>query len=277
MLVPGTTYQFTSPYLADMMPLFDGTDNPYLTSRLYKALSHETPHHGTEIHEQTYRAIYHVPYHGARMYDPRMSPDSLRPSRWTSISDDDAFLTRLLECYFLYEFPLWPCFHKDHFLDDMTTGKTDYCSPLLVNAILTAGCVSIYLGLLHSLNCQLTYQQHGLFTLEQRSEFWNPNTYSYRCMTETRRLWELEQSQNMCSLTSAQAATILGRIYFANGMDKMGSTTWSHALELADRLDLFDKAAKYKSEKDRVSRTITAWGIFSQQAYELTRTLFFPT
>ncbi|KAH6865064.1 hypothetical protein BKA58DRAFT_391324 [Alternaria rosae] len=247
-LVPDTTYQFTAPYLADMMPLFDSADNPYLASRLYKALSHETAHHGTDIQQQTHSAIYHVPYPGARMYDPRMSPDTLRPSRWTSISDDDIFLTRLLEGYFLYEFPLWPCFHKDHFLDDMTAGRTDYSSPLLVSAILTAAC-------------------HGLNTLEQRSEFWNPSTYSYRCMAETRQLWELEQSQAVCSLPTIQAATIIGRIYFANGMDKMGWTMWSHALALADRLDLFAKAAQYNNQKDRISRTITAWGIFSQQAF----------
>jgi hypothetical protein len=34
MLIPNTTFQFTSPYLADMMPLFGGSDNPYLGSRL---------------------------------------------------------------------------------------------------------------------------------------------------------------------------------------------------------------------------------------------------
>jgi hypothetical protein len=92
-------------------------------------------------------------------------------------------------------------------------------------------------------------------------------------MAETRRLWEQEHSQAVCSLPSAQAATILGRIYFANGMDKMGWTTWSHALALADRLDLFAKTVQYNNEKDRISRTITAWGMFSQQAYDLTRTL----
>jgi hypothetical protein len=150
MLVPDTTYQFTSPYIADVMPLFDGTDNPYLNSTLYKALSQETPHHGTDIHKQTHRAIYHVPYPGVRMYDPRTCPQLLKPSKWTSISDDDIFLTSLLECYFLYEFPLWPCFHKDHFLDDMTAGRSDYCSPLLVNTILTAACVSLHPHLLCS-------------------------------------------------------------------------------------------------------------------------------
>jgi hypothetical protein len=92
-------------------------------------------------------------------------------------------------------------------------------------------------------------------------------------MTETRRLWEEEQSQAVYSLPSVQAATILGRIYFANGMDNMGWATWSEALRLADRLDLFSETAQYTNEKDRTSRTITAWGIFSQQAYELTRSL----
>lgn len=120
-------------------------------------------------------------------------------------------------------------------------------------------------------------EQHGAGSLKQRSEFWNPNTYSYRCLAEARRLWELQKSQQLYNLTSAQAATILGRIYFANGMDEMGWITWTYALELADRLELFTKVAEYGTEKDRVSGTLTAWGIFSQQAYKLTRPLFFPS
>jgi hypothetical protein len=150
MLVPDTTYQFTSPYLADMMPLFARADNPYLNSKLYKTLTAEnhTAHQSPETEEQMREAIYRVPYSGVRVYDMRISPESLKPSRWTSVSSDDVFLTRLLECYFLYEFPLWPCFHKDHVLDDMAAGRNDYCSPLLVNSILTAACVSLPRGLL---------------------------------------------------------------------------------------------------------------------------------
>lgn len=89
-------------------------------------------------------------------------------------------------------------------------------------------------------------------------------------MAETKRLWELEQQRAVCSLPTTQAATILGRIYFANGMDNIGWTTWSHALALADRLGLFTATAPNSSEKERISRTITAWGIFSEQAYEFT-------
>jgi hypothetical protein len=250
MLVPDTTFQFSSPYLADMMPLFDGTDNPYLGSTLYRALSSETAHHGVDIEHQIRHAIYCVPYPGARIYDPRITPHSMRPSRWTTVSSDDVFLTRLIEAYLLYEYPLWPCFHKDHFLDDLIAGKPDFCSSLLVNAILTAAC-------------------HGMNSMQNRAEFWNPRTFSYVFMAETRRLWELDQSRATCALPSAQAATILGRIFFANGMDKMGWIMWSHALALANQLELFATKPEYKSQKERVSRTITAWGIFSQQAYEI--------
>jgi hypothetical protein len=149
-LVPDTTYQFTSPYLVDMLPLSAETDNPYLGSKLYSALFAETQaaHELPETEEQTREANYRIPYSGARIYDMRISPESLKPSKWTSISSNDVFLTQLLECYFLYEFPLWPCFHKDHFLDDMAAGRNDYCSSLLVNSIFTTACVSLSGGLL---------------------------------------------------------------------------------------------------------------------------------
>ncbi|KAF1945718.1 hypothetical protein EJ02DRAFT_396085 [Clathrospora elynae] len=250
MLVPNTSYQFTAPYLADMMPLFEGPYNPYMHSKLYTALLAESKAapHGPEAKQQIRDAVYHIPYPGARIYDNRISPQSLKPHRWTLVSADDVFLTRLLEGYFLYEFPLWPCFHKDHFLDDMTTMKNDYCSPFLVSAILTAAC-------------------HGLSSLKRRSEFWNPRTTSYQFMAETRRLWELEQARNTRSIATVQGATILGRICFANGMDTMGWTIWSQALAMADQLQLFSAAANHGDEKARISRTITAWGIFSQQSY----------
>lgn len=37
-----------------------------------------------------------------------------------------------------------PFFHKDYFLDDMLAGSSNFCSPLLVSAILAVGCVSRY-------------------------------------------------------------------------------------------------------------------------------------
>lgn len=87
-------------------------------------------------------------------------------------------------------------------------------------------------------------------------------------MAESRRQWELEQSRATCPITSIQAATILGRIYFTNGMDSLGWTVWAQALAMAEKLDLFAPAGASCSEKDRITRTITAWGLFSQETYD---------
>jgi hypothetical protein len=84
-------------------------------------------------------------------------------------------------------------------------------------------------------------------------------------LAETRRLWELEQTRAP-SLATAQAATILGRTYFVNGMDSVGTKIWDQALTIAQQLDLFSEPANTLGEPERMSRTITAWAIFSNQS-----------
>jgi hypothetical protein len=64
------------------------------------------------------------------------------PSKWTSISSNDQLLPKLLEAYFLYDYPWFAAFHKDYFLVDMNNDSTRFCSSLLVNAILAAACVN---------------------------------------------------------------------------------------------------------------------------------------
>jgi hypothetical protein len=77
-------------------------------------------------------------------------------------------------------------------------------------------------------------------------------------MAETRRLWEFEQPRIEASLSTAQAATILGRLYFVNGIDTMEWSAWAVVQGMADKLKLFDAQSAFNSEKDRVSRIITA-------------------
>lgn len=147
-LVPDTTFQYVSPHLVDMMPLFQGPFNPYLDSKLYKSLdiSPRPTLPSTSSSIPNHEAIYSIPYPGTRIEDARLTSRHSKPALWTSISSDDAFVRRLLETYFLYEFPFWPCFQKDFFLDDMSAGIEDHCSSFLVNVILTAGCVSCALS-----------------------------------------------------------------------------------------------------------------------------------
>lgn len=84
--------------------------------------------------------MYETPYHTVQMVEPRL--DAVDPSKWTTVISDNVLLRKLLEIYFVHDYPYFTFFHKDFFLDDMATGRTRFCSSLLVNAVLAAACVS---------------------------------------------------------------------------------------------------------------------------------------
>lgn len=88
-----------------------------------------------------YGALYDAPFHVAQMVDADI--DAAKPSRWTLVSSDDELLRDLLRSYFTHEYLFFPFFHKDSFLQDMIAGRRRFCSPLLVNAVLAASCVSL--------------------------------------------------------------------------------------------------------------------------------------
>jgi hypothetical protein len=63
---------------------------------------------------------------------------------WTSITDDDQFVSHLISLYFTWVNPALNLINRDLFINDMMSGKAEsrYCSPLLVNAMLAEACVS---------------------------------------------------------------------------------------------------------------------------------------
>jgi hypothetical protein len=65
---------------------------------------------------------------------------------WTSITEDDAFVSHLISLYFTWHHSVLNWIDRDLFLADMQSGKLDsrFCSPLLVNGMLAIACVSIH-------------------------------------------------------------------------------------------------------------------------------------
>lgn len=145
-LVPDTRYRYTFPLKKEMPDYLLGTGNPYLTSLMYEGTSSRSP---SNTPSATVRrspmadgeAKYRIPYHAAEIVEPRI--DSAKPSEWTVVPVSDEILRELLRAYFHYEYPLLTFFNKDHFLDDMVAKRQQFCSPLLVNAVLAAACVSL--------------------------------------------------------------------------------------------------------------------------------------
>jgi hypothetical protein len=137
-------YEF--PYRHAMPSQLEVDSNPYLYSKLYEntaktlvgaripATEEPTPSPSTGSERK-----YRIPYHACRLAEPLV--ERVKPSEWTRVSSNDNLLRSLLEIYFLAEFPFQPFFHKDFFLRDMASGREQYCSPLLVNAVLASACV----------------------------------------------------------------------------------------------------------------------------------------
>lgn len=63
---------------------------------------------------------------------------------WTTITDDNDFVTHLISLWFTWYQPCFNWVDRDLFIREMQSQDLDseYCSPFLVNAILADACVS---------------------------------------------------------------------------------------------------------------------------------------
>jgi hypothetical protein len=140
-LVPDVHYQYTFPYKRSLPTFLFQRDNPYLDSWLYKCSSFGE-HRLSDDKVQSNPSLdpYYMPYHAAEIIDPRLTDISAK--KWTAVTSDDALVRKLLETYFFTEYSWYPTLQKDYFLEDMARGRTQFCSSLLVNAVLASACVS---------------------------------------------------------------------------------------------------------------------------------------
>jgi hypothetical protein len=142
-VTPETRHRYNFPFRTKMPAMIQSSDNPYLHSVLYQATFVLSASDGqatdsSDAHKQDPK--YFKPYSSATIIDSRL--DLVSPSAWTTVSADNDLMRHLLKLYFQHEYPFLPCFQKDHFLADMISGSTKYCSSLLVNTILAQACVS---------------------------------------------------------------------------------------------------------------------------------------
>ncbi|KAF4997868.1 hypothetical protein FGRMN_3569 [Fusarium graminum] len=240
---PNTYYQYSFPYSKDIPAFLIQKGNPYLASWLYKYSSYsENPGNDKESPAGD-PVVYQIPFHAAEIVDPRLS--IIKAKTWTSIIDDDVVLRKLLQIYFLTEYTWFPAFQKDYFLDDMASGGTRYCSPLLVNAILASAC-------------------HGYSKTTNRAKFWNPQTLGYQFLAEARRLWDIEVGN--AQLTTIQAAIVISIVYDANGSDKIGNLYLTQAVSAAHSMHLFSPPTQPPDRTEYNARAVTAWALFGLQA-----------
>jgi hypothetical protein len=143
-LVPETSYRYDFPFFHDMPAYLKLDNNPYLKSALYDQAFAKHPPSPPSPKERPGRSAavspYLKPFHVAELVEPLLA--GVNVSKWTDVSSDNDLLRRLVSAYILHEYDWFPVFQKDHFLKDLSSGRDRFCSPLLVNAVLAAACVS---------------------------------------------------------------------------------------------------------------------------------------
>ncbi|KAK3358721.1 hypothetical protein B0T25DRAFT_599547, partial [Lasiosphaeria hispida] len=246
-LSPETRLRYTFPYVAEMPARLQVHGNIYLDSPIYGAALSSTPSPSSPDSgdlEARYQCIYLKPYHTAKIIDPRLS--QIKASRWTTVISDSDLFSKLLHAYLLHEYPTYPTFHKDYFLDDLAKGKTKYCSSVMVNTILASAC-------------------HCYTDILNREQFWNPQGLGYKFLAEARRLWELECRTGRVTLTLAQTAVLLNLEYNHNGQDDVGYVFLQQAVGMANTLGLYkpDPHGSTQSKRMKNAREFFAWGLFS--------------
>ncbi|KAJ3538441.1 hypothetical protein NM208_g5904 [Fusarium decemcellulare] len=249
-LVPETTYRYEFPLSPHMPARLTSHPNPYLSSLIYElATPPATPSGHPLLRTQPgvpsseVYTPYLKPYHAAEIIDPQLS--AVVPSKWTTVCSDDALMRRLLAGFFLQDHDWWTAFHKDYFLQDMVHMRDDFCSALLVNAVLALSC-NYYRG------------------LSERTQFWSHKTLGYRFLAEAKRLWEYERNES--KLTTIHASLIFHVIYSGSGADKIGFAYMAQGCAMAHRMRLFGTPVAMESPRIRNVRSYTAWALYSWQS-----------
>lgn len=106
------------------------------------------------------------------------------PARpWTNVTEDADLVSHLVSLYFTWDYPFHAFLDKRVFLRHMANGdlRSQFCSPLLVNAMLSNACVCLCLS--------LTFLDCGLWLTTERSIFLSsPRIMSFRGISRPREV-----------------------------------------------------------------------------------------
>ncbi|KAF9737088.1 C6 transcription factor [Paraphaeosphaeria minitans] len=178
--------------------------------------------------------------------DPRLA----HISSWTPVTKDTRFLALLMTLWHKWEYSYYHYLDWDIFLDDLSSGRTDFCSELLVNAVLASA----------SFHSSL---------VKNRSKPFGDSLIT-RFYWEARRLWEAGEGED--SLTRVQAALALFMVFGKHGRDRVGYMFLQEACRITRTLGLFrlpssatQRPQHITLEKWERARSVTAWALFNFQ------------
>ena len=150
-LTPETRLRYQLPYTPEI-PAEYLPNNPYLSSLIYESASlyqtKDTPKSldtNRDLQSEELNTVYLRPFHAAQVFDSQV--EDAKFSSWTTVCSNDALMREIFKSLLRCEYNFTAAFQKDLFLEDLTSKSTDFCSSMLVNAVLGYACVSVLLSL----------------------------------------------------------------------------------------------------------------------------------
>jgi Fungal specific transcription factor domain len=164
---------------------------------------------------------------------------------WTNVTTDLAFVDHLLKLYFTWQHPFYVLFKEANFRHDFQTGRTKYCSALLVNAI-----------------CAYACHYSDLPAARKNPE--DPKTAGDHFFAEARELLFNNESS---SLTTCQALAIMSvreasAARADSGFQYAGRSV-RMAIELGLQLPVVEEWRQQLTDQEVDVRKSTFWGLFT--------------
>ncbi|PWY79167.1 hypothetical protein BO70DRAFT_338286 [Aspergillus heteromorphus CBS 117.55] len=169
---------------------------------------------------------------------------------WTSVVGNAA-ASHLFSLFFVWDNPTWHVVEPGVFLDDFHSGRTRFCSSLLVHAILFYAC-------------------HLSYDFEKPWDRRDEMATAKQLLREIERLWQLDHATP--SLPTVQASLLLGAFFCAAGKDKIGTEYVQYGARMALHLGLhtsvcpvFQSPVLVEAERNRRAHKIIAGAVYDLQ------------
>ncbi|KAL7626363.1 hypothetical protein AAE478_003135 [Parahypoxylon ruwenzoriense] len=171
--------------------------------------------------------------------------NNLDIQRWTGVPVTNELASILISLYLEIDHPWCPLFDADLFLNDCLNGKSHFCSPLLISALLGWAC-----------QCYSSLIPEAAALVAAFEE-------------EAEQLWAVEKFSN--TLTAAAASQLLNNISVSRGRDEFASQCLEEGIQMGKRMGLFGVRSEDASaltwldhHQDWLRAAChTSWGIFS--------------
>jgi hypothetical protein len=167
---------------------------------------------------------------------------------WTRVTNDRDLIKHLLRLYFTWHYAYFTTLSKKLFYRDFLRGKpSQYCSELLVNAMLALGC-------------------HFSSWPEARANRRNPATVGDHFFREAKRLILENDEHEKAKICTVQALALMSVREAGCGREGSGwvysGMSFRMAFDLGLNVDPTGFGAKSLTEEDIDARRITFWGCF---------------